>query len=230
MGVQSISLFGQTYPFDIESWSTFGWFSSSESPEGDVITDHKERGKKLLLEQFRHKDKIDKLLDAYIEPFQELEFVADDTLKLTRLDASAGQQVDNIAQYAGLERNGLEDTEYKQAIKTKILLNTSNGEVETIILAAQFLTGSETIYLNALFPARISITVSGLIPNFSIKNAIYKVMAAGVGLILSYIPPNLKLLGYAQEGVLPSLHTGLLKENNVDSSATDGYLSELILY
>lgn len=228
MSTESISLYGQIYPFDVESWSTFGWFTSGEEIESNVITDHATRAKRLLLEEFRHKHNIDSLVEAYAAPFQELEFVLDDLGKLTSLENSTGQQVDNIAEFAGLKRNGLDDTEFKQAIKTKIVLNSSNGQVETVILAAQFLTGTEVVFVSDLFPAKLGITISGPLPNAIIKTSIQSVMAAGVGLNLSYVPNNQKLFGFKQEGVIPSIHTGLLKENNIDTSATDGLLAELI--
>lgn len=226
MAMYDVAFYGQTAPFNSVLYSTFGW--AQFSVDSDVITDFDTRAQKLLLEQFRYKPNIDAILQSYIDPFQELEYKIYEVQILTLLQNATGIQLDNIAEYVGLLRNGLDDNEYRQAIRTKIILNRSNGDLETVITGVKFITGDEFCRVVETYPAKLTIVISGPVPNQFTKQAILSIMVAGVGLTLLYKPVNLKLLGFKQENGIPPPFIGQLKENNYDSSATDGYLAELI--
>lgn len=223
-----ISFYGQTYPINHVHYVSFGWFDFEI--ETDVITDYVYRANRLLLEQFTGREKIQKLLEAYITEAQDLEYAIQNVRALRLLESASGVQLDQYAQFVGIERNGLPDNEFREAIKITIILNSSSGELGTVILAGQFLTGEDKVSVWDIPNATTIIFIRGPLPTTVTKRFMKKILAAGIQLYLYYLP-NIqadKVIGWADEGSFPCPFNGLFKELNVDTSATDGYFVELI--
>lgn len=117
-------------------------------------SNHVEEGISKLISQFRDKPKIVALSTVYIQQFQELEDALSDLLTETNLDNATGIHLDNIGAIVGEPRLGRDDTQYRTAIGTRILLNTSNGTIEDIIgIMLSTLGSSASATITEFFPA-----------------------------------------------------------------------------
>lgn len=114
------------------------------------ITNHVERGKGLLIEQFKNKPVIAAFLTAYLRPFQELEDVFWDIIETHILDNAIGDQLDHIGRVAGEARLGRGDDEFRAAVRIRIRVNRSKGRsvdiLDVAILAAPDHTPRMTEY------------------------------------------------------------------------------------
>jgi hypothetical protein len=101
---------------------------------------------------------------------------------------SYGIQLDGIGDIVGLERNGLNDIDYKIAIYTKIAINTCTGSISEILQVVKLLTYSENVQLIEDI-CRVSFAIDGIIINQSeLISIIEVILPAGVRLgTLSYL-------------------------------------------
>jgi len=137
--------------------------------------DVQQRAINLLLTTFKEKEKFPALISGLTKSFQELEDVFKDLYTQRSLDGAYGQQLDNLGQIPVQDRLGLNDEDYRNAIKFKILENQSYGGMETIIEAIKFFTGSETVINIEVYPAAIQAYCDGLteysqVPKNFVKN------------------------------------------------------------
>ncbi len=123
------------------------------SADLEFITDWVERALALLVQQFKTKDDFKKFLECLLEEAQVIENVAKDLYFNRRLENAIGEQLDGIGQIVALERQGLDDDKYRDALKFQILLNASKGDPEILILALKEFTQSTIAKLYELFPA-----------------------------------------------------------------------------
>lgn len=76
-----------------------------------------------------------------------------------------GVWLDRIGGLIGEDRGGVDDADYAVAIRTRILVNRSNGSIETLIAITEqwlFWFGSPTMTLVDWFPAALTLTINGM--------------------------------------------------------------------
>jgi hypothetical protein len=138
-----------------------------------------------LVEQFRQSTKLQQLIAVYVRQLQDLEDSAFSILNETNISNAVGAQLDNIGSIIGEGRFGRSDADYRLAIKARIILNISSGQIESIIAILRALLGTVTVQITEYFPARfiasvitpIVIDPEGLVV---IKNAVRSAKPAGV--------------------------------------------------
>jgi len=108
----------------------------------------------LLVQQFKEKANIEKFLTCFLEEAQELEDVLKQLYTLRWLDTAVGVQLDGLGQILALEREGLGDEDYRDALKFQALLNQSKGEPELLITALSVFTRSNYVSFFELYPAK----------------------------------------------------------------------------
>jgi len=149
------------------------------------ITTHNLDALSRLMEQFKDKTNLIKILEIYLPLIQELE----DTIYLLfdalSLNSQTGKYLDYIGSIIGLDReSGTTDSRYRQLIKVKIGTNISEGTPEQAISAFKLLTESVWVLFIDLFRGNISITGTTSYTDREeinrIFDAIDKVLAAGV--------------------------------------------------
>jgi hypothetical protein len=94
------------------------------------------RAKGLLLNQFKDKTNINKIVDILVSQVQELDNTLINLQEVRRLDNAHGIYLDNIGERLKVTRTSLDDDDYRTAIKVRMLKNKSRGtlkEVEDII-------------------------------------------------------------------------------------------------
>lgn len=148
------------------------------------INDHIQRALDALPQQFKNKVNWEKLINILIAPFQELEDVAQDLLTNRALDTAIGVQLDGIGQIVGLARNGMNDEQYRFALRFKIFINISSGEAETLIRALKYFTDANYIKYDPLYPAGFQMFTDGSVIPDNLIPTMQSIAMAGV----SYIP------------------------------------------
>lgn len=177
----------------------------------DPITNHVEQALGRLITQYKDRPNIRGLMSALIKPIQKIEDTLVQMNTLRSLDNAIGQNLDNLGTILGLARfPGDGDTTYRNKLKAKVKLNTSEGEPERIIETFQLFTGATQVILHEHYPAEVFIDSDYLIPNQEtvdiILGILESVAAAGVriGGFVSFDPSE----SFAFDGPLPGLGFG----------------------
>jgi hypothetical protein len=117
------------------------------------IDDYQSLSENLLISQFKDKQWFKNFL-LYVSPsVQEIENTIKDLFLNRNLDNAIGKQLDGLGVILGLQRFGLNDEEYRDALRFQAFLNYSKGEGELLITALRKFTKSVNVSLIELFPA-----------------------------------------------------------------------------
>lgn len=151
----------------------------------EILT-HEEDALKRLLEQFKDKENVRKILEIYLPQIQEIEEAIFDLLFALDIDAMEGAMLDLIGQIVILPRvAGTGDVRYRQLLKAKIGQNISEGDPERIIAIFQILTQSAYVHYQNLRGNVVITGTAGYVDQEEI-NALFvgmeKVLMAGIRL------------------------------------------------
>lgn len=129
-------------------------------------TTHNTEALARLLEQDKDKTKIENLLALVLAPqIQDLENAIFQILTDTVLDVAVGVQLDNFGTIVDQARNGQNDTDYRQTLRAKTLLNNAQGTLEEIIILIDLLTGGGLeIEIVEDFPAHFDAIINDPLP------------------------------------------------------------------
>lgn len=148
-------------------------------------TTHVDEAKALLVEQFRGKPDLEALLSAFIAQVQDLEDVLFQLLENRWLDTASGVQLDGIGAIVGLERLGLNDDDYRTALRAQIRLNRSSGTIPDNTTILELLI-SNSFRIREWFPAAFDVVVSDEFTEDPENVAARISKAAGVRAYLEY--------------------------------------------
>ena len=113
------------------------------------ITNHKEEELKRLLEQYKNKENLKKVLCIYADQIQEIEDLAFALYDRLSIDDSSGQQLDEIGEIVVQKRNGVSDKRYRTLLFVKIGINTSKGTPKKLTDIIQLLSNANFVhYIN----------------------------------------------------------------------------------
>jgi len=121
---------------------------------------HLEEALAQLAEQFKRKPNVEALLAAFVAQVQELEGVLFDLMEDRAIDTAAGIQLDGLGIIVNEERQGRDDSAYRQAIRARVVLNTSSGTPEDIIEIARAVLGDLEIEIQESYPAHFDAIVN----------------------------------------------------------------------
>lgn len=136
-------------------------------------------------------------------PYYQQWMCTDDTLKLAKfgdrglaeidgqillqkdlwdLDNIKGPYLDRIGKLLNEKRNGCSDDFYRKILKLRILLNTNDGTIPSIIKAIKFLYSSEVVHIIPKYPAGLIILHDGEgTEGINFNKILNEVIPAGVG-------------------------------------------------
>lgn len=149
--------------------------------DGTDIDRHVTRGLSRVIEQFKGKVNIEKLLKILLSEFDEIETAYQQLVVNRQIDTAFGKQLDMLGDILGRTRDGFNDNDYRARLKLQVGINTSEGEAEKIITVWKALTGSEVISLTESFPASILLTAQTSSVPSTIMAEMERVTPAGVG-------------------------------------------------
>ncbi len=122
------------------------------------ITSHIDEAKRRLIEQYKGKAELAKLIESLLVGFQEAEQANTDLNEDRSIDAALGVLLDQLGTIVGLTREpGLDDESYRVLLKSKISQNISQGEPERLIDVFKVLTQATLVYLTEHYPAAFGI-------------------------------------------------------------------------
>lgn len=150
------------------------------------ISDHVVRAKNRLIEQYKGKTKVEGVVEALVQPLQDIEDVLLQLKTERWIDSAIGIQLDKIGEIVGIEREYEQgDEDYRLLIKAKIIMNLNQGTPEEVIAAAKFFIGAIFIWYLEVYPAAVDIFSSTVVPpdhRAKIRAQLKKFLPAGVSL------------------------------------------------
>lgn len=154
-------------------------------------TDHARRGLAKFLEQFKDKAKLNAFARSYLDRIQEAEDALWEILTIRGIDASSGIGLDMIGNLVKRKRLGLEDDDYKIALKAQIRINRSSGTPEDLITVTGLsVPAGQDFSYDESYPAGVVIEIleeAAFNVNMLLDNLI-RTKAGGIRLLLYYWP------------------------------------------
>ncbi len=128
----------------------------------EQTTDHVAEALENLLEQFKGKPTLAKVLTTYVDQIQDLENTAFGVYFGRMLSNAEGEQLDGLGDIVGEPRDGKTDAEYRIAIAVRILINKSGATPEDVIAIVDAATeGAFEIKYREYDPAAFIIELVG---------------------------------------------------------------------
>lgn len=127
------------------------------------------------------KPNIRALAEVIAPEMQQLEDMWFQLLNERSLDVGIGAQLDVVGNILNEPRLGKNDDEYRQALRLKIALNTSDGTNDDVRQAVTQLTQSTTVFIDDNYPASVDIIIDGNNISGDILQTIDNVVGAGIG-------------------------------------------------
>ncbi len=102
------------------------------------------------------------LLSGAVGQTQELEDSAWSLYYAMRLENAVGVNLDVLGRRVGEKRAGRADEDYRAAIRTRIIVNLSNGHIEDMIAVVRSLLPNTPIPITEYYPKAISFVIEDL--------------------------------------------------------------------
>lgn len=157
------------------------------------ITNHGDLAVSKFLEQFKTLPRFETLMRILTDQVQEIEVVLWDLLTERALNTAIGVQLDVIGRIVGQGRLGLEDDDYRVLLQARILVNRSDGEIETMLQLVRLMVDpDDDTTLTEPEPASMLIVTDTAI-SFDASLAFLMLnlaKAAGVRLVFVYLPQD----------------------------------------
>jgi hypothetical protein len=153
----------------------------------------------LLIKQYSDATKLRALLCALIDPIQAIETATAAVYsEVLNVDAAEGVHLDLLGRIVREARNGLSDYVYRRAIRTRILINRSQGRLPDLVAVARMfedmdITGADAdayVRVTDAQPARTEVRVIHTPANTprEVHKRVRQAKAAGVALTTMTIP------------------------------------------
>jgi hypothetical protein len=126
------------------------------------------------------KPEYEKFLRVFLEELQEVYDAFYDILGAFSIDDAIGAQLDLLGIILNERRQGLDDDDYRQILKLKTYLISSDGTISDVIDAVADLTGGTLVRFTEPFPAAVNITTNGLLASQSILDKVGQLVGAGI--------------------------------------------------
>lgn len=160
------------------------------------ITTHVPDALNRLLEQYKGKPKIQAIITSLVKGIQDLEDALYALDQYQQLAYSFGAQLDGIGEIVGLERNGLNDTEYLIFLYGTIAENNSDTTSTVVRYVAKTLFQAQNVFIHTpnscpgkTLPARIGLSVGSPQTELALYSEVEQAIqnTAGAGIAIDYI-------------------------------------------
>jgi hypothetical protein len=167
------------------------------------ISNHVEQALDRLLQQYKNSQKFKSILQSLIN---EIQIIENEFFKLKNersLDAAVGYQLDLIGTIIGERRLDRTDEAYREALKSKILINISQGDVDTLIKISNLLTNSDYCHYINLGNGHIQLSTTNTTLTQQQANNYIRVIqsASAAGCRVDYLVKHLSDKAFAYDGV-----------------------------
>lgn len=191
---------GDSSPLNSTAKASFGYLSGADEGTETPIINMPERAEDLLLEQYRYSDNLKKILKIESLRMQEIQYALRDIVLFRALALAFGAMLDGMGEVVGENREGRTDDEYRLAIRVRIFLNSSSGQIEELISLCRSLTNTTKVICREIFPAGVNIELSGasIFPS-DLTAQCKKVAVGGVKIGISLVD-DFGVFGFEDEG------------------------------
>jgi len=153
--------------------------------------DHVQKGLAKFLEQFKGKPVLASVLGSWLAQIQKLEDAIWEVILIRGIELSEGIGLDHIGNIVGRKRLGLEDPDYRVALRAQIRINRSSGTPEDVIAVTELSLPPEgfSFEYEEEYPATVLIQVNEQV-SFLITvlfDNLVRAKDGGVRLFLLYI-------------------------------------------
>jgi hypothetical protein len=227
---KSVIIFGQDKPLRMSRIASFGYFEWVEII-AEIIPNHPEIAVNLLIEQFKNSTNLKNLIRCQVLRLQELEDVIQAFFKIRDISQAFGDNLNIIGEVVGEDRLGLNDSDYRIAIRNKILLNHSYGQPEILITAINIVVKAKRQNYREFIPAIVYIDFNtNQIPSSTLKSFIESIALAGVKIILKFSANEDYNFAFKGENGLPDIKfsMGFAERDNGFLVVNGGRIMDLI--
>jgi hypothetical protein len=137
-----------------------------------------------LVEQYKESNNFKTIIKAIVKPLQILEDEGYKVYSERWIDDAYGKQLDGLGSIVGELRLGRSDVIYREAIITRIGINISGGEPESIINTVRQLFNPNVIDYVDLYPANYQLYIQSDIFIREIRTIIDSLSPAGIGNVI----------------------------------------------
>jgi len=116
------------------------------------IEDHEDRAVALLTDVFRDKPRNEGFVRSVAAPVQELEDAERDQAAAFDVDTAVGDQLTLLGKQIGQVRDTTDNDDMRAAVRTRMLINRSNGKAPNIEAIAESLAPDVDFKLSSLPP------------------------------------------------------------------------------
>lgn len=120
----------------------------------------------LLISQFQDKPRVNGIVEAIVEPLQDVQDTLYAMLTQTYVTNAVGAQLDIIGEYVGITRGGYPDDLFRLFIQVQIGINNSQGHANEILAIVGLITGATNVLYIPGFPAGMSLQVNINLPAY----------------------------------------------------------------
>ena len=113
----------------------------------------------LLLPQFDSSFRLKGFLKSIITPMQENVTLANDITPSFDINVAEGEQLDYLGKLLNVERLAYTDDEYRNLIKSRILINNSTGSAANFISLLKLVLGDIKFSVVEQFPATVQVLI-----------------------------------------------------------------------
>ena len=133
-----------------------------------------------LTNQFSESPKIRALVETLVNQFQTVVNDAEELKTKRWIDTAEGVQLDGCGAIVGELRQGKNDEDYREAIKFRIFVNTSNGTAEDLIKGIRLLTFPDDVQYIEQYPATAMIFTNGPIISSGLQETIQDISPVAI--------------------------------------------------
>lgn len=145
-----------------------------------LITTHVNDAIARLLYQYKDSDRLKYILTAFSEQIQELEQAIFDLDAGRQIYNAEGEQLDLLGEIVGIERNGLEDDQYRLFILGKIGENFTDASIGRTAAVYAVLLGSDIVQEQDLYPAGAGYAAGGTLDD-SLVSIVWMMVQRSLG-------------------------------------------------
>lgn len=164
------------------------------------MIDHEAEAEGRLLSQFRASPKLRGLVRMLGRRLGEIDNAAVDILAKRAVDTAEGQQLDEIGDIVGENRQGLADGDYRFALRRRMRLNRSSGEPESLLEVAMMYQDAIYAQYLPIYPALTELTLEAPLQTDRALSNFRPMLPAGC-LMYVIMTDLLTSYGYTDDGV-----------------------------
>lgn len=176
-----------------------------------------------LVSQFNGSARLKEFLSAFLREIQSI----DDTLQKVKaqrwIETAYGVQLDGCGFIVGVDRYGMADEEYRQAIKSRVGATAALGTPKAVQGLLKFLSKADGIQYQEHYPATSIVLTEGYGANSKLPASIESVAPAGI----SDIPVMVTFGEKPLRTILPAEVRAVMEINGNPLSVSDGKMLDL---